>query len=226
MTRPPLPPRPLGASAVVAVLMLACTSKRTQLVVVVDTDTTAATVRSLRMRCAYEWDGIREDIDPGNCEQRWSRGCSQAQLAVPASLGVLPDPTRQGGTPSQRRITFVLEDEMNPDHRRIARVAPVTEDTSTVRLNLPALCASVSVASATHPCPATQSSCTNSRSCETLGQLMGQPLTCGDNGMCRSIDLAPPEIVSGAVNPTTNSCDASLGDGSVRDAAADTGPRG
>ncbi len=172
-----------------------CSTVRTEILLAVDTDSPVTAVRNLTLRCDYDWDGVSPAPRSGNCEFLWTRGCAPAQLRLPATIGILADPARESAAMAARMITFVLEDELNPDHRRVLRAAPVRGALAGISIRLMAACGVVGVASTSHPCPATQASCTLSRSCEVLGRQRGQSLTCGDDGTCRSSDVVPSEVV-------------------------------
>jgi hypothetical protein len=160
-----------------------CNRARTQLVVRVDSDLSESALPNLRMRCAYSWNGT-DPIEALTCDQPWHRGSSSAEITLPASFGVLGDDTRLA-----EPVTIVIDDTEG-QLRRIARVQFVQGRALELDIFLSGACRASVIAAPSHPCPAGRTTCTQTESCEAAG------LTCGNEGTCRSIDVAPAELVA------------------------------
>jgi len=178
-------------------LALGCSSPLPAAVVTLSTDLPECRLPTVRLRCAYDWDGISER-DTTACEQVLSRGSSLAQVRLPASFGLRADGTG-------RALTLAVDDGAPaPALRRVARVA-LPEGEARLTIVLRAACQEAASATGERPCPGGAARCTLSQSCEHRG------LTCGDEGTCRAVDVSAAELAApadAAVRVVTGLCDA------------------
>jgi hypothetical protein len=165
-----------------------CGSTAPSVVVTLGTDLDPCRLPTLRLRCAYDWDGLRARETP-SCDQVLYRGASLAEVRLPASFGLLGD--RSG-----RALTLVVDDGAAvPALRRVARLTPPSDGEAWLTIVLRGLCLDAVDRSAESPCPAGSARCTRSQSCEQRG------LTCGDDGACRPLDVTAAELATPA-DPT------------------------
>ncbi len=176
-----------------------CGSAAPSAVVTLATDLPACRLPTVRLRCAYDWDGLTAR-DTSSCEQVLYRGASAAEVRLPASFGLRGDGTG-------RALTLVVDDGgAAPALRRVARITlPTDGSTARVTMVLRAACVAVEARTAERPCPAGSARCTLSQSCEQRG------MTCGDEGQCRAADLSAAELAAptdAGVTEAPGLCDA------------------
>lgn len=187
-----------AALAALACALGGCGTGVPSVVVTLATDLPVCRLPTVRLRCAYDWDGLAPRETP-SCEQVLYRGASQAEVQLPASFGLR-------GDGSGRALTLVVDDGgASPALRRVARVtlAPGGAE-ARLTIALRAACLEVGARSAERPCPAGSARCTLSQSCEQRG------MTCGDDGACRAVDVGAAELAApaDAAVTATGSCDA------------------
>ena len=205
-------------------------------VVWVDTDIPPSRFSDLFVCSGLEWDG---HMDRADLEVRplGHRSVADMPPRFPASFGV-----SFGQATMNQRATIVITDRDRASGdmsqgtvRRIMRFR-VPED-GKVRINvvLNDACQRVHATSMCHPCPGTLTQCSLTDSCDFQGQ------TCGNEGVCRSIDLADNELLTEDVDggwPDSDwrdatrfdtcpgpTLDAGTPDGTGRDAATDGPPQ-
>ncbi|MDB4929483.1 MAG: hypothetical protein JWM10_1967 [Myxococcaceae bacterium] len=187
-----------AALAALACALGGCGTSVPAVVVTLATDLPVCRLPTVRLRCAYDWDGLAPR-ETSSCEQVLYRGASQAEVQLPASFGLRGDGTG-------RALTLVVDDGgASPALRRVARVTlPADGAEARLTIALRAACLEVDARTAERPCPTGSSRCTLSRSCEQRG------MTCGDDGACRAVDVGAAELAApaDAAVTTTGTCDA------------------
>ncbi|MDO9018643.1 MAG: hypothetical protein Q8S73_12145 [Deltaproteobacteria bacterium] len=178
----------IARHAALVALACGCASPGPSAVVTLATDLPPCRLPTVRLRCAYEWDGV-SPRDTASCEQVLYRGSSLAEVQLPASFGLR-------GDGSGRPLTLAIDDGApSPILRRVARVTlPQDGDPARVTIVLRAACAEPGAATAERPCAPGSARCTLSQSCEQ------RAMTCGDEGACRAVELRADEL---AADPAT-----------------------
>ena len=185
--------------AALVALACGCASPTPSAVVTLATDLPPCRLPTVRLRCAYDWDGIAPR-DTAACEQVLYRGSSLAEVQLPASFGLR-------GDGSGRTLTLAIDDgAAGPTLRRVARVPfPPDGEPARVTIVLRAACAEPDAATDERPCAPGSARCTLSQSCEQRG------MTCGDEGACRAVELRADELAApadAAVVEAPGLCDA------------------
>jgi hypothetical protein len=178
--------RGIAAGLAVALSLAGCKAEYTHALILVDTDIPPAQLMALRVSCAYDWDGFQGEAFR-DCDQPLvvRTGTGVPTMTLPGTFRLLADPAR----PADRITLAITDDDSTTTLRRVARLQLERGRGLRLRIVLNSRCLATAPNSSCHPCPAGQATCTLSQSCDV------RRLTCGDEGLCRSIDVAPNELV-------------------------------
>ena len=183
-----IPQRALWVIAFLAALATSCVSRSTEVLVIVDTDdpTRVVAIEATTSRGAMR--SAQPDI------RTWTRTGAADDFGLPASFAIVPGSApRDQVVTLQVRMRFASSSAGQPEitAERTARFRFVQNVPSYVRIFIPASCSRV--VSAPTTCADNSTPCTISRYCEERGQ------TCGEDGMCSTVEVTPTPLPDGGV---------------------------